>query len=73
MKNEQSDVVEATMLGENCGCCKWIKSLNLGALIFCGLGEYGNEIAEWDGELRPKRGTEHPPGRSVCPHFEEQE
>jgi hypothetical protein len=75
MKNEQSKVVEATVLGQNCGACRWIFVYVRGINgITTTIPECSFHIGvSWAHSLKPREDTEHPPGRSVCPHFEEQE
>jgi hypothetical protein len=77
--SEQSEVVEATVLGQNCAACKWERitvnfaydevedwEINIAKTILCCFN-----YATWDEFNRPVSGTKHPPGRSVCPLWEE--
>jgi hypothetical protein len=83
--NEQSKVVEATVLGENCGACRLMRFTgSLGPTLQCYYsipGPYWALLRDkyddgnWNSEGIGFEGIYEwklPPGRSVCPNFEEQ-
>jgi hypothetical protein len=86
MTNERAKVVEATVLGQNCGACRFMRFTgSFGPTLRCYYSIPGGcwsllplkkDDGNWNSEGISFEGIdewEHPPGRSVCPYFEAQE
>ena len=63
-------VTEATVLGQNCGACGQFK---MGLVMIDQIGATCciNRPIIWNNDGTPHKNTEHPPGRSVCPQWED--
>ena len=71
----ESITTEATEAGKNCALCDWFE------IGMSSVGWYDYEIeiectrhsVEWYTDLTPKKGTDHPTGKAICPEYEDKE